>query len=58
MPGQLRIRVRFKGVIGNWFDYLLVSKDELKKILQHTAWRVERFIDGIEGQYILVLTKQ
>jgi len=58
MPGQLRIRVRFKGVIGNWFDYLLVSKDELKKIPQHTGWRVERFIDGIEGQYILVLTKQ
>ena len=57
MPGQLRIRVRFKGVIGNWFDYLLVSRDELKEILKNTGWRVERFIDGVDGAYIMVLRK-
>ena len=58
MPGQLRIRVRYKGVIGNWFDYLLVSKDELRKILDNTGWRIERFIDGNDGQYIMLLRKQ
>ena len=26
MPGQLRIRIRFRNYIGNWFDYLIVSK--------------------------------
>src|ERR1043165_3676282 len=27
MAGQLRLRVRYKDVVGSWFDYLLVSKD-------------------------------
>ena len=58
MPGQLRIRVRYKSVIGNWFDYLLVSKDELRKILKNTGWGVERFIDGKDGQYIMLLCKE
>jgi hypothetical protein len=58
MPGQLRIRVRFKGVIGSWFDYLLVSKDELRKILKNTGWEVNRFIDGNAGQYIMLLGKE
>jgi len=57
MGGQLRIRVRHKGLVGNWFDYLLVSKDELKKILKNTGWEVKRFIDGNDGQYIMVLGK-
>jgi hypothetical protein len=29
---KLRIRVRYKGYVGNWFDYLLVSRNELKEI--------------------------
>ena len=57
MGGQLRIRVRHKRCVGNWFDYLLVSKDELKKILKNTGWEVKRFIDGDGGQYIMVLGK-
>ena len=57
MPGQLRIRVRHKDVVGNWFDYLLVSKEELKKILMNTGWEVKRFIDGNDGQYIMLLGK-
>jgi hypothetical protein len=57
MPGQLRIRVRYKNVIGSWFDYLLVSKDELRRILKNTGWEVKRFIDGNDGQYIMLLSK-
>lgn len=58
MGGQLRIRVRFKGAIGSWFDYLLVSKDELKTILKNTGWRVERYLDGYDGLYVMVLSKR
>ena len=58
MPGQLRIRVRYQRHVGSWFDYLLVSKDELKNILQNTGWEVKRFLDGKDGQYIMVLGKQ
>jgi len=57
MAGQLRIRVRFKACVGSWFNYLLVSKDELKEILKNTGWEIKRFIDGKDGQYIMVLGK-
>lgn len=58
MAGQLRIRVRYKDVVGSWFDYLLVSKAELERILKGTGWGVERYIDGDAGQYVMVLRKQ
>jgi SAM-dependent methyltransferase len=46
MSGQLRIRIRFKKYIGNWFDYLIVSKEEMKKIIEGTGWKVKKFIDS------------
>jgi len=58
MRGQLKIRVRYQRHIGTWFTYLLVSKDELEEILKNTGWRVKRFIDGNDGQYIMLLAKQ
>ena len=58
MPGQLRLRVRYERHIGPWFDYLLVSKDELKEILTNTGWEVRRFIDGKDGGYIMLLARQ
>jgi len=58
MGGQVRIRVRYKNYIGKWFDYLLVSKEELQEILKQTGWKVKQFIDSEkEGPYALVLTK-
>ena len=58
MPGQLRIRVRFKGFIGSWFDYLLVSKGELKEIVKDTGWKIDGFLDGNDGQYCMLLAKE
>src|SRR6202008_3302324 len=58
MPGQLRIRVRFKGHIGSWFDYLLVSKDELEEIVKNTGWKIDDLLDGHDGQYWMFLTKE
>jgi len=58
MPGQLRLRVRYDRHVGTWFDYLLVSKDELKEILRNTGWEVRRFIDGKDGGYIMLLARQ
>ncbi len=57
MPGQLRIRVRFKKYATPWFDYLIVSKDEMEEILRGTPWRVHRYLDGEGGIYIAVLEK-
>ncbi|MEA3399481.1 MAG: hypothetical protein U9R00_03170 [Patescibacteria group bacterium] len=58
MPGQLRIRIRFKKYTGNWFDYLLVSKDQMKDILKGTGWKVRKFIDSDKSIYIAIIEKE
>ncbi len=44
MPGQIRIRIRYKKYSTPWFDYLLVSMKEMKQIVDGTGWTVRRFI--------------
>jgi SAM-dependent methyltransferase len=39
LTGQLRIRVRYRQYATDWFDYLLVSKDEMKTLLKGTGWK-------------------
>jgi len=58
MPGQLRIRVRFRKYKGDWFDYLLVSKDEMKEILKGTGWKVRKFIDSDGPIYMSIIEKE
>jgi SAM-dependent methyltransferase len=41
LGGQLRIRVRHRLLVSEWFDYLLCTPDELSKIVEPTPWRVE-----------------
>lgn len=57
MPGQLRIRIRFKNYIGEWFDYLIVSKREMKEILQGTNWKIKKFINSKKSSYIAIIEK-
>jgi SAM-dependent methyltransferase len=57
MSGQLRIRIRFKKYIGDWFDYLIVSKEEMKKIIEGTGWKIKRVIDSMKGPYIAIIEK-
>jgi SAM-dependent methyltransferase len=58
MPGQVRIRIRYSVYTSPWFDYLLVSKPEMKKILQGTGWKIERFIESEKGPaYVGVIKK-
>lgn len=57
MSGQLRIRVRFGKYVTNWFDYLIVSKEEMKEILVGTGWKVKEFIDSEDSSYIAIIEK-
>jgi SAM-dependent methyltransferase len=57
MPGQVRLRVRYKKYATPWFDYLFVSKEEMQGILKETEWRVARFIDSDGPCYIAILEK-
>jgi cyclopropane fatty-acyl-phospholipid synthase-like methyltransferase len=57
MSGQLRIRIRFKEYATPWFDYLIVSKDEMGNILRGTGWKVKEFIDSENAGYVAILWK-
>jgi hypothetical protein len=61
MGGQIRIRVRFRTYVGRWFDYLMVSKEEMKQILAGTGWKIKEFIDSKHGdtsRYVAVISKE
>jgi SAM-dependent methyltransferase len=58
MGGQIRIRIRYKKYVTPWFDYLLVSKDEMESILENTGWTVYKYLDGESGMYIAIIDKE
>ncbi|MDH5483485.1 MAG: class I SAM-dependent methyltransferase [Candidatus Bathyarchaeota archaeon] len=57
MGGQVRIRIRFRRYVGRWFDYLMVSKEEMKELLKGTGWKVKEFIDSEGPPYIAIIEK-
>jgi len=59
MPGQIRLRVRYKKITGPWFDYLMVSPEEMKQILDGTGWRVRQTLPQKEsGLYTAIIEKE
>ena len=57
MAGQVRMRVRYQKYATPWFDYLLVSRKEMQKILRGTGWAVKRFIAPRGPFYVAVIIK-
>lgn len=57
MPGQITFRVRFGSLIGEWFDYLLVSPEEMEQVLEGSRWKVSRFIGNTKGNYFAIVEK-
>ncbi|HEX6386940.1 MAG TPA: class I SAM-dependent methyltransferase [Anaerolineae bacterium] len=58
MPGQARIRIRYKKSASPWFDYLLVSPEEMNEIVSGTGWKVTRFLhDDNSVFYVGVIDK-
>jgi SAM-dependent methyltransferase len=58
MSGQLRIRIRYKKYTTKWFDYLIVSKEEMKEILRGTGWKIKEFLDSRDSGYITIMEKE
>ena len=56
LPGQIRIRIRFRKIVGPWFDYPMVSPAEMKTILVESGWRLTRTIDS-DDTYVAVIEK-
>jgi len=57
MAGQLRIRLRHNTIIGQWFDYLLVSRAEMRDILAGTGWQIGQIIADHGPGYTAIVEK-
>ena len=57
MSGQIRFRVRFGKSCSDYFDYLMVSQEEMTKIVDGTGWRVAKFIHEEGPGYAAVIEK-
>lgn len=53
LPGQVRMRVRYRRWVGDWFDRLLISPEELSELAGSSAWRLERCSPPGEGGFFL-----
>ncbi len=58
LPGELRIRNRYKGYCSPWYNYLMVSKEEMEDILEKTDWYVDEYLDEDSPQYIAIIKKE
>jgi SAM-dependent methyltransferase len=58
MGGQVRIRVRYKKYRSAWFDYLLVSEEEMEGLLLGTGWRVGKTVKSDHPVYYAVIEKE
>jgi len=56
--GQIRMRVRYGATVGEWFDYLFVSPEEMREILSDTDWQIEELLNAEEANYVAVIQKK
>jgi SAM-dependent methyltransferase len=45
MPCQLRMRVRYRDLATDWWDYLFMSLEELRGLVAPTPWRIEETLE-------------
>jgi SAM-dependent methyltransferase len=57
MSGQIRVRCRYRMYATPWFDYLMVSKEEMVDIVDGTDWKVSKFIDSDNPMYVAIIDK-
>jgi len=57
MPGQIRMRVRHKTYRTPWFDYLFVSVDELRGLLDSSGWQLSSVATAPGPSYLAIIEK-
>lgn len=58
MSGQLRIRIRHLDCKTPYFDFLLVSPDEIRSILDGTGWSLNRTIGDQNNGFVVIIGKE
>jgi len=58
MPGQVRMRSHYRGHVGAWFNWLFVSRNEMRILLKGTGWHQAKILGGPPTDaYVAVLEK-
>jgi hypothetical protein len=55
LGGQLRLRLRYRMLATDWFDYLVCSVAELESLLVGTRWRLKSIDDADRPYYLAVM---
>ena len=55
LGGQLRLRLRYRELASDWFDYLNCSVAELSGLLEGTSWRLKSIDDRDHPYYLAVM---
>lgn len=58
MGGQLRLRVRYEKAVTDWFNWLIVSKQEMEDLLTDTGWKISKTIESKDSAYIAIIEKE
>lgn len=56
--GHVRMRIRLRKHVGPWFDYALVSREEVQDPFSSTGRQVERFLDSHTRIYTAVMAQR
>ncbi len=57
-PGQVRLRYHYGHLVGPWFNWIYVSRSELRSLLIGTGWHVERVLAAQPSEpYVAILVK-
>ncbi len=57
LAGQIKIRIEYKDEIGDWFELLMISSQELEALITETGWRILKIVEGKGENYGAVLEK-
>jgi hypothetical protein len=55
LGGQLRLRLRYRLLATEWFDYLNCSVDELESLVAGSRWRLKEVDDADHPYFLAVL---
>lgn len=53
--GQMEIRIEYKDLIGDWFDWLHIEPRELRILAVKAGWKVQKMYRGRHGEYSALL---
>lgn len=55
-PGEIKIRIEYRDLIGDWFQWLHVEPEVLKELAAATGWELTEISRYVENDYAAVLS--